>query len=278
MENEKSDWARFEREWTAQIVHSINFVRSQQGLTVKDLALRLRSLGWPVSDATLSGMLSGNKRTSVSVAELTIFARALSVAPLYLLLGLPTATLFPDHKSWPKDSHNDIYGVAAWFTGVEGPYYQDDPERVNEAKSARSAAGASLYFLQRTTEVSPAVWNRAEELAALKTLDQSVAREWIEPKIKSCLGELEYFLQVLRRIRGRMRKRAQSNPLADITFLPMPDIFAFVDTEAPIVTAIEAIPTEALVREVSSDRVEAARSKLEEEYFEWTESKRDMEP
>lgn len=275
MENEKSDWARFEREWTAQIVQSINFVRSQQGLTVKDLALRLRSLGWPVSDATLSGMLSGNKRTSVSIAELTVFARALSVAPLYLILGLPTASELPEHKTW--NSHNDVYGVAAWFTGVRGPYYQDDSERVDDAMAARSAAGASLFFIQRTMEVSPEIWSKTAELTALRTLDPSIAVEWVEPKVKSCVEDLEYFLQVLRRIRGRMRKHAQTNPLANITFLPMAGLFTFVDTEEPIAPAIEALTTETLVSEVSPKRLEATRSRLEEEYFEWAESKRDME-
>ena len=91
METSKQEWVQFEREWTRAMVASINMIRDAADLTVKDLAQRLRHLGWPISDATLSGMLSGDKRTSISVAEAAAFARALNVSPLYIACLLYTS-------------------------------------------------------------------------------------------------------------------------------------------------------------------------------------------
>ncbi|MGO3320257.1 MAG: hypothetical protein ACTIL0_07085, partial [Microbacterium gubbeenense] len=108
------DWQTFERTWTRGIVASINKVRGAEGVTVAALARRLNAGGWKVSQATVAGILSGNKRTSISVAELSAFAWALDVAPLYLLMGLPDLEARPDATLWDGLPANPPR-VYEWF-------------------------------------------------------------------------------------------------------------------------------------------------------------------
>lgn len=109
-------WKAFERAWADMVVDSVNHLRDAAGITVKDLAARLDAAGWPVSVATLSGILSGRKRGSISVTEWLAFAGALNVEPLYLAVGFPSYERAPASPMWAGKPLS-VDGLAAWVTG-----------------------------------------------------------------------------------------------------------------------------------------------------------------
>lgn len=116
----QDQWKSFEREWAEIVVDSVNRLRTAANITVKDLAARLGEAGWPVSVATLSGILSGHKRGSISVTEWLALAWALNVQPLYLLVGFPTRARVPSSPMW-AGAPDGVDTVAAWVAGdIEG--------------------------------------------------------------------------------------------------------------------------------------------------------------
>jgi hypothetical protein len=113
------DWKAFERTWTQAIVDSINRIRTAKGVTVDELTKRLNAGGWMVSKATVAGIVSGNKRSSVSVAELAVFAWALRVPPMYLLEGQPILSEMPESPMWSKHGAQ-IPAFYGWFSAGHG--------------------------------------------------------------------------------------------------------------------------------------------------------------
>ena len=138
MEIREGEWSEYEKGWTRQIIASVNAVRGEIGLTVKELRERLVNVGWSVSVANLSGMLSGDKRGSISIAEIAAFARALNVNPLYLVMGLPFADRVSDVRG-PTDLTNetDIYDTMGWFFGLRFPALSPEDPKTGALRSAR---------------------------------------------------------------------------------------------------------------------------------------------
>lgn len=68
-----------------EIVSRIQRARALAGITVPELCDRLNANGWDISPSTLSGMLSGGKRTGIPQHELDYFAAALGCSVLDLL-------------------------------------------------------------------------------------------------------------------------------------------------------------------------------------------------
>lgn len=263
METSKEQWNSFEREWTACIVESVNTVRSSQGLTVNDLAARLRHLGWPVSNATLSGILSGNKRSSISVAEVTILARALSTSPLYLIFGLPHTEELPAHQLWlgKGPAPLSIYNAAGWFFGINNPKYSADEARSSESRSTALATRNTIYFIERTSQLSDMIWDDVAKLIALSELE-SIPQEWktkVDAETRSSLNRLA---TSLRRIRARHREDAQESPLADIGMLPLPDAFSFVDSDESIEAAMENFSASDVRARVSENHITNFKRRL----------------
>lgn len=131
----KENWRGWETEYTNTVIASINSLRGMHGLTVKELAARLEFFGWPVGVATLNGILGGKKRTSITVGELLLFARALNAAPLYLLLGLPDADRIPEGRVFSPEG-SGVVEMYQWLSGNVGgvlhhpfPADADDAER-----------------------------------------------------------------------------------------------------------------------------------------------------
>jgi transcriptional regulator with XRE-family HTH domain len=171
---EDGNWKAFEREWTDAIVDSINMIRDASELTVRDLAQRLRSLGWPISDATLAGMLSGRKRGSITVAEVFAFARALNVPPLYLILGLPLRGALPDGPLWTGKTPA-APDIADWVTGrsLFDPYPGDalDPDVDPPAYFAEAIARQGLGDVLSQGEFLRMIRWQAAQLVALAEID-----------------------------------------------------------------------------------------------------------
>lgn len=120
MTSAKDDWRAWERNYSAQIVRGVNALREELGLTIGQLAVRLAEYGWPVDTGTLTGILSANKRASISVAEVFALARALSTHPLYLMvgheddLGLPAGGPLADAPMTES-------AAIAWIVGDDSP-------------------------------------------------------------------------------------------------------------------------------------------------------------
>ncbi|NOJ59736.1 helix-turn-helix transcriptional regulator [Arthrobacter sp. 260] len=118
----KERWRGWEAAHANLIVDSVNALRDDQGLTIRDLVVRLDEFGWPVGVATLNGILSGRKRTSFSVGEVYAFASALQVPPAYLLLGMPYASELSMSPS--AELPMPLVDAYDWLTGnqSDGPF------------------------------------------------------------------------------------------------------------------------------------------------------------
>lgn len=264
METSKNEWRRFERAWAAQMVESINQLRQTQKLTVAQLAELLRELGWEVSDATLSGMLSAGKRSSISVAELSIFARALNVSPLYILLGLPASQKLPDHKFW-DGLPTDIYNVYSWLRGEET--LRPDPHH-HSAPGTHEAAASSeltLNFMERTTSLSRLIWTRLAEITVLEGLNEASA-EWRLSKLNSTRSTLVINMASLRRQRRMFLDRAAVAPLMQIEVLPLPKPLEFIDSDLPLKSAVDEMRISEIAPLLGPGPLEVARHGLFEAY------------
>lgn len=263
------EWAAFEREWTGVIIESVNEIRAALGITVKELGERVRKAGWPVSDATLSGMLSGNKRSSISIAEIAAFGSALDVPPLYLILGLPKTSELPDSALWPLPTP-DIYDVWSWFNGM----------RLDKKEGASDVSHSSyqaLWFVERAAKLSSLIHAEIIDLVALSEL-QSLPERWREARRKQVIKNLESHLSTLRRQRARQKNSAEKRSLSRIYVPPMPEILGFVDGSAPLKEGLDALNQDELRELTSSFSVSEAKSRLEGIYdTEPDEIKEDLE-
>lgn len=102
------------------VVDSVNHLRTTARITINDLAARLSTAGWPVSEATLAGILSGRKRGSMTVTEVLAFAWALDTPPMYLMAGLPDHACAPDSPMWEDGAYTPE--IAAWIAGETTRY------------------------------------------------------------------------------------------------------------------------------------------------------------
>ncbi|WP_327090216.1 helix-turn-helix domain-containing protein [Nonomuraea sp. NBC_01738] len=108
-----SDWAVT---YTRTVAAAIRHHRKRQGLSVQSVADRCTDLGYPIERTNLA-KLEGGARTSMSVAELLVLARALDTPPLTLLAPIgqdaPTEIL-PGIETAPGEA-------AAWLDGTTPP-------------------------------------------------------------------------------------------------------------------------------------------------------------
>jgi hypothetical protein len=107
----------WEREHAMRVVASINATRDRLGWTIPTLRGELVKLGWNISTETLNGILSAKKRGSFSVGEIFAFARALGVAPIFLLLGMPDGSDLPAGPLMADEP--DIASAYQWIADAE---------------------------------------------------------------------------------------------------------------------------------------------------------------
>ena len=231
METQELPWSDFEREWTKLVIASVNKIRGAAELTVKDLAHRLRTIGWPVSDATLSGMLSGGKRSSISIAEVTAFARALNVSPLYLILGLPETKELPHAKLWgPIAPKNHL--VAEWFTAsrLPAPYPGDALSRKDKHSPAYIAsifAAQGLDDLLSMASMINVIRWQAAQLIAFERFNRSDIEEFMPEEIWS----QEYLWQAIGRLSAARHAQLQLDPGWRLALSDLPEVLQFIDAE-----------------------------------------------
>lgn len=190
---EQRPWKEFEAEWTNAIVDSINFVRERRDLTIKDLAGLLNQVGWEISNATLSGILSGRKRTSISVAEMTAFARALDVSPTLLYLGLPGKAELPVNPLlWGREQLSTV-GAAAWLRAYASPPSIVGGQTISE--NLREAVSLVMHHsnAKRTVAWQAALVVAADRLAAADVeklrSEYSMRRDALASAVARLLGD-----------------------------------------------------------------------------------------
>lgn len=225
-----TSWPGFEREWTQRSVDTINLIRTWSGLTIKQLAARLRALGWPVSDATMSGMLSGNKRTSLSIAEVFAFARALNVSPAYIILGLPNGPMLQGGALWGAEPP-EVTEVGGWLVGQRGwePFPGDDVSKASQSPMAftRIFAEQGLRDTLRYSELLGVIAWQASQLVVV-TEFPSAQVEQVMPR--SVLQQ-DFLWSAINQLSGIRRAQAKLGVDAAVPLPEPPDVLRFIDQD-----------------------------------------------
>ena len=223
------DWREFERNWTNAIIDSINAVREAEGITVKQLRARLARGGWGISEATLSGMLSGKKRGSISIAELTAFAWALSVPPMYLMLGLPAESTLPDSPMWSMPPTPPR--VADWVVGrtLFSPHPDADlaPGEDNDEGVMSRMASQSVQDVMAHARESQVIQWQAAQLIAIDSFGQD---EMLERVTHPSVRDQTFLWEAINSLSSARRFQRGLGEWG-IDFGPLPEVLGFIDDD-----------------------------------------------
>jgi transcriptional regulator with XRE-family HTH domain len=204
------DW---EIRFTKQIVRTIARYRDLRGLTTEQLAARCsEAYGEPgkVKGNTLNGLFAG-KRKSIGVAEILIFAQALEVTPIFLMLpiaGGDEVEIQPGEKVHAYEAYRRMVVAQPVlpFISLVDDLEQDhsviiDAFERHELGLMRLQSAVSVWTTKRKIgEGLPGDW---EDALRAQTVDQ---------------------LQSLSDIRFKLREKGATPP-------PIPAELAFVDLE-----------------------------------------------
>lgn len=157
-----------EADWSTRLAQSIagevRRYRQARGLSAQQLADRCASLGMPIQRSVLANLESG-RRTTVTVAEVLVLAKALGVPPGALIFPVgtqPVVEILPDGYVEPLSAVNWLSGHVFFDDNVAESFY-DSPlgllrRHDDEAKgllrllTARSHARSGLVDAQRNYE------------------------------------------------------------------------------------------------------------------------------
>ena len=249
------EWKRTERELADMTVDTVNALRNTRGFTIKDLAERLGDYGWPVSVATLTGILSGRKRGSFSIAETMAFARALNVSPTYLILGLPS------HESMPASdlfgSEHDIGSIAAWFAGEHTmqPHPDDDISAENKSREyfAEALARQGLHDVLRHTHMLRVIrWQAAQLVAASKFRPEEISRI-----LPSAVLDQTFLWDAINMLSSTRQGQARLDGIWSIQLPPIPEWLRFIEIDPPVevedptIETLRTLTSEQLIEEAT---------------------------
>lgn len=243
----KDAWKQWESEQADQVVDSINRLRDFQGLTMKDMALKLREFGWPVSDNTLLGILSGRKRTSFTLGEVQAFASALNVPPLYLMMGLPVAAgcrVSPLHAETASS-------VERYQSLTGGPGWSGRPGE--DAYTSGVMAATTLGNLRRYAHAMQILrWQNSLSLAF---------RDFDDSRLEKVFPDWMLNGDALRDSLGDVKEVREQEFGEEIKGFPLPEALAFVD-QAEFDPESVALP---IVGLTSADELQKARAFVRKE-------------
>ena len=113
----------WQRGLTDQVVGNILHYRDKRGLSNDDLRARLAVLDWELTKDSLASVLSGSsKRKVMPLGDVFLFALALNVPPIALVVPLhlndpvALAPVSPDIQLSPTSA----FRAAQWFAGKDG--------------------------------------------------------------------------------------------------------------------------------------------------------------
>lgn len=94
---------------------AVQFWRKKLGLTAVDLANRTKEVGYPITRATIAKIESNSRNSKVDLAEVTVLAAALRIAPVDLIFpGLPDR----EYRATPRSSMAAT-GCINWFSASD---------------------------------------------------------------------------------------------------------------------------------------------------------------
>ncbi|TFD22129.1 helix-turn-helix transcriptional regulator [Cryobacterium sp. TMS1-13-1] len=144
----RAEWKAWEKATTGQTVDVVNRLREAQGLTIKQLSVKLASFGWPVDLATLNGILGSKKRASLSVGEVYALARALSTTPLYLMLGFRAQGSIETGRVFDDLPLNNV-DLMQWMMGsspfADTKFLSEDMQRASDEEKTYVNTGGAVY-------------------------------------------------------------------------------------------------------------------------------------
>jgi len=147
-QNEPLEWGQ---EIAAQVGERVRMYRTQLNLSAQNLANRTASLGYEVKRSVIAEMENG-KRTTVSVADVFVLARALAVPPVALLLPIETSgqvRLLPGKQT-------DVWTAYDWISGKNDGL--NIPEYLLQIDDNRNVG-----LLVETYEAERANWYKVSE-------------------------------------------------------------------------------------------------------------------
>ncbi|MFC7326281.1 helix-turn-helix domain-containing protein [Marinactinospora rubrisoli] len=118
----QNDWSE---RLAGAVAKEVRRHRKRQGMSAQELADRCANLGMPLKRSVLANLESG-RRTTVTLAELIVLARALGVPPL--LLAFPVAQ--EEHTEVLPGQTVGTWAAAKWFTG-DDPFPTRDKDSGN---------------------------------------------------------------------------------------------------------------------------------------------------
>lgn len=138
------DWPR----WVTMLVATqIKSVRGWRNMSAQQLADRCAQLGMPIARSVLANLESG-RRTSITLPEILILARALGVSPLTLCIPVGAVdTYLPT-----PGEQLDPWDAAKWFTG-EAPFPGEVPGALPPSM-AKNVGAADKEYAQRFNDMS----------------------------------------------------------------------------------------------------------------------------
>lgn len=110
--NQQKEPLEWGQEIAAQVGERVRMYRTELNLSAQNLANRTATLGYEVKRSVIAEMENG-KRSTVSVADIFVLARALAVPPVALLLPLESSeniNLLPGEAT-------DVWKSFDWITG-----------------------------------------------------------------------------------------------------------------------------------------------------------------
>lgn len=197
-------------DWSARLVAvvagEVRRYRNERGLSAQQLSDACSNLGMPIPRSVLANLESG-RRTTLTVPELLILAKALGVPPLLLVfpVGRRELTEALPGREVPT------WEAARWFTGEEPfPTRHGDEWLVSTQDHADWAEGGAPLVDMRFQEALFKDWRQARNAVAdawrrLEEAEGDEARQVVRGEIAARERAVRDVEAELRRVRSTMR-------------------------------------------------------------------------
>lgn len=207
----QSDW---QERLAAVVAWQVRRYRKLRGLSAQQLADRCSELGFPLKRSVIANFESG-RRTTVTVAELIVLAKALQVAPSMLVFPLgaaDTVELLPGQRvpTWP---------AVQWFTGRSG-----FPPRPGDTRSLLDMERVTRPFrIYATHDQLLAEWDEhMRHIQVLRQVPEDEGSGRREEQIR--LRE-----QAMLKVEAALRKHRSTMRRLDWQLPPLPPELAHID-------------------------------------------------
>ncbi|MFD9211625.1 hypothetical protein ACFVY9_00615 [Streptomyces sp. NPDC059544] len=163
----------------AVIAKGVKQHREARGMSVQQLADACAGLGMPISQAEITSLEDGGRRSSIGVADVLVLGAALKIPPVLLIspAGTERACEFLPGRT------ADPYAAALWMAGLQSDVVPEDAAlfRKNPMPEAYSAA-------QRLRTVS----TLKKELADLEVVAEQLNQRMEQAEAEKAVADARY--------------------------------------------------------------------------------------